>query len=249
MSFALTLDNISCERDDRVLFSQLSARFSSGDLVQIVGPNGAGKTTLLKVITGISGRYTGDLTWSDTSSGISSEACSEHNAETNSDRSQNDHPIPSYDFNASMLYLGHMTGINSSLTPMENLQWYFGLHGAKSDGDVIVSLKDILRALAQVGLGGYEDFPCHQMSAGQQRRVALARLYISKAPLWVLDEPFTAIDKQGVQSLERCINAHRKTGGIVVLTTHQSMHESDPIMIDLADYQHDEAIDQGKGLG
>ncbi|MFL0802913.1 MAG: cytochrome c biogenesis heme-transporting ATPase CcmA [Agarilytica sp.] len=229
MSFALTLDNISCERDDRVLFSQLSLRFSSGDLVQIVGPNGAGKTTLLKVITGISGRYSGALTWSET---------------TSESRSQNDHAIPSHDFNASMLYLGHMTGINSSLTPMENLQWYFGLHGAKSDGDVLVSAKDIVAALSEVGLTGYEDFPCYQMSAGQQRRVALARLYISKAPLWVLDEPFTAIDKQGVQALERCINDHRRSGGIVVLTTHQSMHESDPVVIDLADYQGAESIGQ-----
>ncbi len=236
MPFALTLNNISCERDDRLLFSQLSARFSSGDLVQIVGPNGAGKTTLLKVITGISSRYTGALTWTQTQT------------ETAPDRPQNDHVIPSYDFNASMLYLGHMTGINSSLTPMENLQWYFGLHGIKGENEAVVSVNDVRGALSQVGLSGYEDFPCHQMSAGQQRRVALARLYISKAPLWVLDEPFTAIDKQGVQALERCINAHRSRGGIVVLTTHQSMHESDPKVIDLADYQHGDSTRQNEDL-
>ncbi len=243
MPFALTLDNISCERDDRVLFSQLSARFVSGDLVQIVGPNGAGKTTLLKVITGISGRYTGALTWCDSETSLQAEDASA----TQPSCSQNNYAIPSYDFNASMLYLGHMTGINSSLTPMENLQWYFGLHGAKNVGDVFVSAKDIFGALAQVGLSGYEDFPCYQMSAGQQRRVALARLYISKAPLWVLDEPFTAIDKQGVQALERCINDHRSSGGIVVLTTHQSMHESDPKVIDLADYQHSESLNEELG--
>ncbi len=219
-----------------MLFSQLSARFSSGDLVQIVGPNGAGKTTLLKVITGISGRYTGALTWTETQT------------ETAPDRLQNDHAIPSYDFNASMLYLGHMTGINSSLTPMENLQWYFGLHGIKGEDEAVVSVSDIRGALSQVGLSGYEDFPCHQMSAGQQRRVALARLYISKAPLWVLDEPFTAIDKQGVQALERCINAHRSRGGIVILTTHQSMHESDPKVIDLADYQNGDSVRQREEL-
>lgn len=216
MTFALTLNNISCERDDRVLFSQLTATFSSGDLVQVVGPNGAGKTSLLKILTGLSHCYTGDLAWQDPSLG----ECS----------------IPSYDFYSSLLYLGHSIGVNSSLTPLENLRWYFGLHGAKGAEKTDVSHSEIIAALDKVGLAGYEDFPTYQMSAGQQRRIALARLYLSQAPLWVLDEPFTAIDKQGVAELEQCFNVHRQRGGIVILTTHQSMHESKPLIIDLADY-------------
>lgn len=216
MTYALTLNNITCERDDRVLFSQLTATFSSGDMVQVVGPNGAGKTSLLKILTGLSHHYSGDLVWRDPSLG--------------------DCKIPSYDFYTSLLFLGHAIGVNSSLTPLENVSWYFGLHGPKEGKKTSVSSAEIIEALDKVGLAGYEDIPCYQMSAGQLRRVALARLYLSKAPLWVLDEPFTAIDKQGVHELEQCFNAHRERGGIVILTTHQSMHESNPVILDLADY-------------
>ncbi len=211
MAFTLSLDNVSCERDDRVLFSGLSATFSSGDLVQVLGPNGAGKTTLLKIITGVSSRYSGNITWQ----GLR---------------------VPSFDFTAALLYLGHATGVNTSLTPLENMRWFFGLHGFKSVGHSRVSDAAMLSALAQVGLAGYEEVPCHHMSAGQQRRVALARLYVSESPLWVLDEPFTAIDTQGVAALEQRFEDHRARGGIVVLTTHQSLPSVQPTVIDLAQY-------------
>lgn len=226
MTLALSLNNIACEIDDRLLFSNLTTQFNSGDLVQIVGPNGAGKTTLLRILTGISSNYEGELKWCD-------------------------YPIPSYEFYSSLLYLGHLTGAKASLTPMENLSWYFGLNGTKGSNrteDVNesnsaggsstseVSKDAIVAALAAVGLNGYENVPGFQMSAGQQRRVALARLYISQAPLWILDEPFTAIDKLGVANLEKHFNQHREKGGIVVLTTHQSLSYAEPKVVDLADY-------------
>ncbi len=211
MSFTLSLHNISCERDDRVLFCGLSATFAPGDLVQVVGPNGAGKTTLLKIITGLSSRYEGEITWQG-------------------------QQVPNYDFASALLYLGHATGVNTSLTPLENIRWYFGLHGAKSIGHKVVTDQAMIAALAQVGLAGYEYVPCYQMSAGQQRRVALARLYLSHAPVWILDEPFTAIDTQGVAELEQRFEAHRAAGGMVILTTHQSLPSAQPTMIDLADY-------------
>ena len=83
---------------------------------------------------------------------------------------------------------------------------------------------DLWQVLAQVGLAGFEDYPAGQLSAGQQRRVALARLWLSERPaLWILDEPFTAIDKQGVRVLERLFLTHADRGGMVVLTTHQDL--------------------------
>lgn len=211
----LSLKNITCEIDERVLFAGISVEYSAGDLVQIVGPNGAGKTTLLKVLTGLSSRYEGELRWCDK-------------------------PIPSYEFYSSLLYIGHLPGVKSSLTPLENLSWYFGLNGKKSAAQaadqVTVSRDSLMAALARVGLAGYENVPSFHMSAGQQRRVALARLYISEAPLWILDEPFTAIDKAGVAALEIRLEEHRRRGGMVVLTTHQSMLHAEPKILDLAHY-------------
>ena len=98
--------------------------------------------------------------------------------------------------------------------PEENLRWMVAT-AAKSNE---LSLND---ALIQVGLAGYTDISCYALSAGQHRRVALARLLISDARLWYLDEPFTAIDKQGVQFLQSCFQQHVERGGAVVLSTHQ----------------------------
>lgn len=217
----LSLNNVCCERDERVLFAGLSAEIRAGDIVQIVGPNGAGKTSLLRLLTGISSQYEGEISW-------------------------NGRPVPHYEFNASLLYFGHLPGVNSALTPLENLEWYFGLNGVKS-ADSIATDADksdetlprpapLLGALAEVGLAGYENVPSYHMSAGQQRRVALARLFLSKACLWILDEPFTAIDKNGVAQLEAKIVQHAEEGGIVVLTTHQAPQVSGLKVIDLADY-------------
>ena len=119
------------------------------------------------------------------------------------------------EYNQDLLYIGHQAGIKSALTPFENLSFY--------QKTVKQPPEDIWQALANVGLVGYEDVPVAQLSAGQQRRVALARLWLSRATLWILDEPLTAIDKQGVNALVRLFDQHTKQGGIVLLTTHQDM--------------------------
>jgi len=121
--------------------------------------------------------------------------------------------LAKYDFRSDLLYLGHQVGIKSSLTPEENLNWL--CPGA--------SRTEIYTALANVGLKGFEDVLASGLSAGQQRRVALARLYLEQKPIWILDEPFTAIDKQGVDQLEMRIIEHSRQGGLVVLTTHHQM--------------------------
>jgi heme exporter protein A len=116
-----------------------------------------------------------------------------------------------------LLFLGHATAVKATLSAEENLSWLCAL-------DQPVDREAIWDALAAVGLRGYEDVPCRQMSAGQQRRVALARLRLQTAkPVWVLDEPFTALDRAAVQVLEQQILAFARDGGIAVLTTHHSL--------------------------
>jgi heme exporter protein A len=114
------------------------------------------------------------------------------------------------------LFLGHQGAVKGLLTARENLLW----HPA---GERYGTTGDIDAALATVGLRGYEDVSVAQLSAGQQRRVNLARLYLSTRPLWLLDEPFTAIDVQGVAALTRRIPEHAQAGGAVLLTSHQSV--------------------------
>ncbi len=111
-------------------------------------------------------------------------------------------------------FLGHAPALKGSLSAHENLDWLASLKG------LAASAADIEAALEQVGLGGYEHIQCRQMSAGQQRRVALARLFLIPAKFWLLDEPFTALDKQTVAALEGWIGDFAKQGGAVLLTTH-----------------------------
>lgn len=121
-----------------------------------------------------------------------------------------------------LLYIGHLSAVKELLTPRENLAWHVDGLGDYSDAAVGA-------ALERVGLAGYEDVPSHQLSAGQHRRVNLARLYLSEQPLWLLDEPFTAIDRDGVASLERLFASHAGRGGGVVLTSHQALGMAYPV--------------------
>ncbi len=190
----LEVSNLTAIRDERVLFEGLSFSIRSGELVQIEGRNGTGKTTLLRIVTGLADRDEGEIFWNDTS--IEDDRDSYH---------------------SELLFLGHQTGVKRELTAFENLQFYQTVHASK------VTQDEIYQALTQVGLAGREDVPVAKLSAGQQRRVALARLWLSSHKLWILDEPLTAIDKQGVKVLESLFLQHAEKGGIVVLTTHQDM--------------------------
>lgn len=134
----------------------------------------------------------------------------------------------SYDYQSQLLYIGHQPGIKRVLTPQENLSWYCGLGS--------VANRDISAALAEVGLAGYEDVPCYRLSAGQLRRVALARLYLGGARTWILDEPFTAIDYQGVDKLRGVFSQHVAGGGLLILTTHQDLGMEGVKVLDLLHY-------------
>ena len=150
-----------------------------GDIIQVEGPNGAGKTSLLRILAGLARPDGGEVCWRGRS--------------TLRDRAG---------YQQDLLFIGHQPGIKAVLTPFENLQFYQAVRGTTDH-------PAIWRALEQVGLVGYEDLPVAQLSAGQQRRVALARLWLSAAPLWILDEPLTAIDKQGVAELISLLNNMR----------------------------------------
>lgn len=190
----LIVKKLFCERDDRVLFDQLSFDVSAGDVVQIEGQNGSGKTTLLRILGALSRHYEGEIYWKGES--IHDDSLAYRN---------------------DLLYLGHQPGVKAVLTPEENLRWFMALHPSLDVGQ-------IRHALSEVGLRGFEDVPCHMLSAGQNRRVGLARLYLSQALLWILDEPFTAIDKQGVAAQEALLLAHAERGGAVILTTHHELN-------------------------
>ena len=208
----LTVRQLSCERDDRLLFRGLDLSVSAGEVVQIQGANGSGKTTLLRILCGLNDEYQGEILWQ----GKQVQQC----------RSQ---------FREALFYLGHSPAIKRMLTPLENLRWFSAAQGQGDDEAISAALK-------RFGLAGYETFPCYLMSAGQQRRVSLARLCLSKARLWVLDEPFTALDSTGVEMLEGFLAEHARTGGAVVLSTHHDLRMACPVKKVLLGLQHSAAV-------
>ena len=118
-------------------------------------------------------------------------------------------------FHQNLLYLGHLPGVKGEMTAQENLEFNLALHG----NDAATAEE----TLEKVNLLGFEDALASHLSAGQHRRISLARLWQSSAPIWILDEPFTAIDKRGVSELEQLFLAHAQRGGCVILTTHQDL--------------------------
>ncbi|WP_425353327.1 cytochrome c biogenesis heme-transporting ATPase CcmA [Salinicola lusitanus] len=192
---SLRASRLACERDDRWLFRALDLRVEDGDILRIEGANGSGKTTLLKLLTGQLPPTEGRIEWHGEPLARSREA-----------------------FLSQLLYVGHAPGVSAALTAQENLAWAAAMAGVRAP------VPDLERALEAVGLAGFEDIPARQLSAGQRRRIALARLELVPRPLWILDEPFTAIDREGVAWLERRLVAHGDAGGAVVMTTHHTFH-------------------------
>ncbi|KKM60942.1 hypothetical protein LCGC14_1536680 [marine sediment metagenome] len=185
--------NLQCERDKRILFRELSFSILPGTVTRVEGPNGSGKTTLLRILAGLNDAWTGNINWCGAPVASQRET-----------------------FLRNILYIGHRPGIKSLLTPTENLRALMAGRRPVSD----IALR---RALQGTGLAGYEDVPCCNLSAGQQRRVALARLLIADEPLWLLDEVFTAIDAEGVSALETLLHQRAVEGGAVLVTTHHNL--------------------------
>lgn len=185
--------DLSCERDDRVLFQGLAVSIVPGTLTRVEGPNGSGKTTLLRILAGLHDGYSGRILW---------------RGQARADRRE--------EFLRNLLYIGHRPGVKGLLTPLENLRALLAGRHRHSD-------RVLRQALDGAGLAGFHDVSSQNLSAGQQRRVALARLLISDEPLWILDEAFTAIDLSGVDNLERLLSQRVASGGAVVVTTHHPL--------------------------
>jgi heme exporter protein A len=192
MSPLISAENLTCIREERILFEQLTLQVNAGDIVQIEGANGTGKTSLLRILAGLSQPYDGDVIFNQSKI----TQCRET-------------------FYQNLLYIGHLTGVKGELTAQENLEFSLTLHN--------LSAEMAEQTLSEVNLLGFEDALASHLSAGQHRRIALARLWQSKAPIWILDEPFTSIDKLGVRNLEQLFLRHVNNGGCIILTTHQDL--------------------------
>lgn len=190
----LEVRDLECVRGDHRLFTGLNFQLQGGELLRLRGSNGSGKTSLLRVVCGLLEPAEGEVLW------------------------QGENILAQRDeFNGALLYLGHLNGVKAELTGFENLRISNALRGNPVTDDQIYD------ALEQIGLGGREDLPTQVLSQGQKRRVALAQLLLSDAELWLLDEPFTALDVGAVDMLGKLIESHLQKGHMVMYTTHQEV--------------------------
>jgi len=190
----LSVKQLTCERGYRELFNDLSFELSPGEILHIKGENGAGKTSLLRILAGLALPVSGDISFEGYD-------CRKYRSE----------------YNEQIAFMGHKLGIKLELTPVENIHSYCELGKSCTE-------QQILDVLEKVGLYGFEEMYCNQLSAGQKRRVAIAQAILSEARLWILDEPFTSLDVVGVDYFLQVIQQHVNKGGMVLLTTHQEVN-------------------------
>ena len=194
-TLGLQLHDLSCVRGNRQLFQNLSVSLSAGELLRVRGANGAGKTSLLRMLCCLLVPTEGHITWQ----GL--PLADERNK-----------------FNRCLVYVGHAAAVKDELSPLENLLDTMALAGHPATAPAA------MQALAGAGLRGFEKTPARYLSQGQRRRSALARLVLSRqGGLWVLDEPFNALDTAATAWLTGLIEAHLQNAGLVVLTSHQDM--------------------------
>jgi heme exporter protein A len=194
MSAVLECRNLGCMRGRRSLFRGLGLKLLPGQLLRVTGPNGAGKTSLLRMLCGLLAPAEGQILWQG-------------------------QPLRTVreDFHRQLIYLGHAAALKDDLSPLENLQVSLRLGGQSPDAAAA------RQALAEAGLHGRESVPSRILSQGQRRRAALARLRLGDAALWVLDEPFNALDTSATAWLLGLVEGQLRRGGVVVLTSHQSV--------------------------
>lgn len=188
----MTVDikNLSCKRGEHFIFRKLSFSISAGELLVIKGQNGSGKTSLLKMIAGLILPDKGTVSW-------------HHRNITESN-----------DYCANMSFLGHKNGLKMALNPLENLANLLAL------GECKLSLPRVETVLRMLDLGAHCDKTCGQLSSGQQRKVALAAVILKQKPLWILDEPYTALDTQSIDSLNKLFMEHLANKGMIVMASH-----------------------------
>jgi heme exporter protein A len=189
---------INAWRGDRHILRDVSFSVRSGEFLKITGPNGVGKTTLLRVICGLLPAESGSIDWC----GKPVEGARD-------------------EFHSQLGYLGHPNSLKSDLTARENLRFLAGLRQSLTD-------KDIDAALDRCGILSRGDLPARSLSAGQKRRLALARLLLAEASLWVLDEPVTNLDTAGIALVEELIQDHVQRGGLALAAAHLRLLDHSP---------------------
>jgi len=190
----LTIDNLAFERNNQFLFREINFALQAGDLLQVRGANGSGKSTLLRMLAGFIEPQGGTILWQDKS------ICQHRDA-----------------YQQQLHYLGHHNGIKHSLTVYENLQLHAALMTNKPEPNHLKT------AIKQVDLTHVSHTQAIHLSAGQLRRLGLARLLLHPIPLWILDEPTTALDADGQALLGHLLKQHLTNGGMAIIATHQTL--------------------------
>jgi len=190
---ALLARNLRCVRGNQTLFQNLDLQLDRGQWLYLQGENGAGKTSLLRILAGLTLPADGEVFW--------------HNTPIRQQRHQ---------FHQHLLYLGHQAGLKEDLTLTENLRAQLSMDG------VNVTDSAIREALTRMGLTKRQHLPARVLSAGQKRRGLLARALLRPATLWILDEPFNALDMNAIADVQTLLKAHLANGGMLVLTSHQT---------------------------
>jgi heme exporter protein A len=185
-------------RGDRHLLRGSSFALRRGELLQVVGPNGVGKTSLLRCVAGLLPVESGEIAWG----GRHVQDCRD-------------------EFHRELAYLAHVNALKADLTALENLRYGVGLKRSVADSE----LSDVL---ASLHVASCMDLPVRSLSAGQKRRVAIARILLSRATLWILDEPITNLDVAGIALFESCMAEHLRAGGMILTAAHQLLLQGRP---------------------
>lgn len=199
--------DLTCIRGERMVFAGLDFKVDAGGALVLIGPNGAGKSSLLRIMAGLLRPAEGKMEWAG------------------------DDALDDFDEHASNLhYVGHHDAVKPVLTVLENVRFWAGVRGGNVDD------KNILKALDAFDAKHLADVPGRFLSAGQKRRANLARIIAAPAPIWLLDEPTTALDRASIGLLDTAIRNHREGGGIVVLSTHADINLEAAQVLDISDY-------------
>jgi len=194
----LTVSNISCVRGHKPLFAPVSFSLQAGQALHLQGDNGIGKTSLLRIICGLSLADGGEVLWNGSSL-------------------NKQHPEVVEAFRATLCYMGHQQSLKDELTAIENLLFDAQIAGRS------LSYDKAMDALQKMGLKTRAHLPLRVLSQGQKRRTALARLSVTDAKLWVLDEPFVALDTHSLNSVQETLANHVQQGGMLLYTSHQAV--------------------------